>query len=572
MLYEPGRRVGPIVLVVIIALAGPLWSARTARGGTSAIPPFAWNIETADATEGSGLYTSIALDSESHPYISYVNEVEGTLRVATRINGTWTSEIVAGPGTFYGDTNVVVGPNHTIEVSYYDADSNEVMYGVREPSGWRLMPVDTGFSEGYNRLALNPAGQPAIAYTSFDGFLRYASWNGSTWVTESVDNQTLISRYEDLAFDPLGDPHISYFGNGTLLCAVRTDGGWTHEVVDPTESAGEFSRIRFDSLGVAHIAYYVQSNRTLMYATEGAKGWALSVVDSEGDDGYDLSLALDAADRAQLAYYQRSTGFLRYAIQVGNGWLRETVDTGNVVGWYTGIAVDAFGLPHISYYSWGDSSLRYATGEIALQVRTLGASVTAPTSAVLRGELVALGNNSRAAVGFAFRPVGSLAWTYLPAGNLTGAGTFTVTLTNLTTSSSYEFQAVAFAGTQTAAGATLSFRPAPLAPHAPSLLLPGILMGAAVFAVILILVLWRRRRRPKSVAPHPMFLSLRDDTPPDGSDAARASGDLPHRKDRHGQWGNEDGSGSPTEEMSGSGARPEALGAWSAGCRDPDPE
>ncbi len=494
-----------VALLVVVVFAGESSGSKANVGvGVAATPPYAWTIETANGTPDAGLYTSIALDSESRPYISYVNDLDGTLCIASRDNGTWSTEVVAGAGTL-GDTNVVVGPNHTLEASYYNADTGWIMYGVKGPSGWKFIPVAQGYSEGYNRLALNFAGQPAIVYTSFEGQLRYASWNGTAWSIENVDNQTITSRYEDLTFDPLGRPHVSYYGGGVLLYAVRKVTGWTREVVDSTEYAGLYSRIRIDSYGWSHIAYYASANESLMYATEGPNGWTRSLVDSTGDSGNDLSFALDSMDRPQIAYYQRFTGSLHYAIGTASGWVRETVDSGGVVGWYTGIAVDSEGLPHISYYDWTDSSLRYAEGKIALQVRSLGASELSPTSGVLRGELVALGDNSDAEVGFGFRRTGDANWTFKPAGILNHAGIFTVTVVNLTTDTTYEFQAIANAAAENSSGAAIYFRLSP--PPLPSTDLP-LLLAVAIAVVlagaILVLILRRRRRRPRAPQSRPI--------------------------------------------------------------------
>src|SRR3989475_165505 len=354
--------------------------------------PFAWAIETADPGTGTGFHTSIALDRLGTPMISYINAAGGTVQLARRIGGNWSSEIVAGPGIFSGDTSVVIASNGTIEASYFDQEARAV--------------------------------------------------------------------------------------------------------VDATPNAGWFSRIRVDSRGVGHIAYYASSNGSLMYATEEGNGWSRSVIDSGGDAGFDLSFALDVNDRAQIAYYERRAGVLRYAIETSQGWVRETVDDTGVAGWYTGIATDALGFPHISYYDWSDGDLRYAEGKIGLQVRSLPASAINATSAVLHGELVALGNHSRAFVEFALRAVGTVVWAYRAAGNLTSAGSFRLLVTNLTANITYEFYAVALAGDESSQGATRSFQLSPAVPPAASYgLFASVGVGGAVAVAVGYMVFRRRRQR-----------------------------------------------------------------------------
>ncbi len=503
MTLERCRRICALAVMLAVAMAGAPSGWRGAEAaGAAATAPFAWTLQSADAAEGAGLYTSLVLDEANHPFISYVNEVDGTFRIASQINGTWSSEVVAGPSSYLGDTNVLIAPNRTLEVSFYDAMTNAIMYGVKGPGGWELTRIDSGFSEGYNRLALNSAGQPGIAYSGMGGDLRYAAWNGTAWAVEVVDRQTIISRYEDLTFDALGRAQISYYGNGTLIHAWRNVDGWKREVVDTTSFAGEYSRIRVDSQGWAHIAYYASANTSLMYASQGLGGWSHSLVDASGDVGIDLSFTLDAAGRAQIAYYDRLAGILRYTIQTSQGWVREAVDRGGVTGWYTAIATDALGLPHISYYNWSASDLRYATAKIALQVRSLGFSKVNASVAVLRGELVALGNHTNATVGFDFRQAGSPNWTYKSVGELGAAQVFTITVTNLSTNRTYEFRAVASAGAEASSGSVLALRITLPPPPPLNLFVPILLAVAAVIGGIAVFLVWRWRRRPKEPEEH----------------------------------------------------------------------
>jgi hypothetical protein len=466
--------------------------------------PFGWSIETADAGPQTGVGTSIALAESGDPLISYINNSEGTIQLAHRVDGIWNSEIVAGPSTFVGQTSIVLGRNGTIETTFFDLGTNSVEYAVKGLRGWQTTAIDSGFSEGYNRLALDSAGRPAVAYTGFEGSLRFATWNGTEWSVEIVDRATVTSRYPDLVFDPLDRPNIAYYGNGTLLFAQKNGGRWIRSVVDPTTNAGLYSRIRLDSRGVVHIAYRSSSNESLMYATKEVSGWSRSVIDSEGDTGFDVSLAIDSDDRAQVAYYSRLTGFLRYAVETAQGWIRETVDDSGIVGWYTGIATDGSGLPRISYYDWSEGNLRYAEGKVDLQVRSLTAVAIGSTSVLLRGELISLGSHSRASVGFALRAFGMMSWTFRGAGNVTAAGTYLLEITNLTTNLTYEFRAFATAGNDSSQGTTRSFRLpySARAPEPPYALVTGVSLGGAAAVGLGYLMLRRRRRRLADTRKH----------------------------------------------------------------------
>ncbi len=495
------RATSMLVLVALLACAAALSQSEVTAAASPATPPFAWKIETADSSGNTGVHSSITLAGADTPYISYQDSANSEVLLAHRDGANWSSELVAGRGNFAGDTNVVVAPNNTIEVSYFDRAQRAIMYAAKGASGWATMRVDSGFSEGFNRLALNPLGNPCLVYTGFDGSLRYAAWNGAEWSIDVVDQTTVTSRYADLVFDALGRPHISYYGNGNLLYAERTSSGWSRVIVDSTPRAGLYSRIRLDSRGTPHIAYYASANASLMYATRWSVGWSAELVDGQGDAGVDLSFAIDRQDRAQIAYYSRIAGDLRFAIKADPRWIRETVDTGGVSGWYTGTAIDSRGLPHISYYDWTEGTLRQAEGAIALQVRTLTASQVDPSSATLRGELVALGIHPGVAVEFALYPVNGPDTVYR-AGNLTAAGGFSLVVRNLTTDMMYGFRAVGIAGNETAQGSTVSFRLASAPPPSPPYaLFIGTGIAAIVGVTILVLAVRRRKRPPSPGSP-----------------------------------------------------------------------
>ncbi len=493
------RRFGGSILGIVVVLSAMLPGLVGGAAGPSSAatggPPYAWTIERAATDGDTGWYTSIALDSYGNPYIAYLDGTNGTVKVAHRAGSGWTSERVDGPGQFTGNTNVAIGPNNTVQVAYYDVGGKAVKYAERGPSGWRITVVDSGLPDGYSRLVLDSAGHPALAYVSYTGLLRYASWNGTGWTRETADNVSILSRYVDLAFDAVGRPHISYYAGGVLRTATKTGNTWTSEVADPTLFAGWFSRICIDLAGILHIAYYDSLNGTLRWATKMNGSWTHAIIDGSNDSGWDLSLALDRDGRVQLAYYSRYLEALRYAVDTPNGWVLETVDVGGVVGWYTGIATDEAGLPHISYYDFSNGDLKYAEGRIGLEARTLGIAGATTSAATLRGELVALGNHSTANIGFSFRLSGTKNWTYVPGLPASAAGIFTVGLTNLSVATTYEFRAEAHAGNETSLGTVATFRLAlPAAPAPPYLEIAASVSAIAIAALVVGVYVSRRRK------------------------------------------------------------------------------
>ena len=446
-----------LVTLVTIAFVAFVFVGPSEQTAKADVPPYAWIVSRADTNNDTGLSTSLVLDPNDEPYISYLDQTNGIIRVAHRVAGVWSSEPIAFVGSEEGDTGIAIGRNGAVYVSFVRGDPPTVEMATRMSSNWSVARVDAGYSEGYASLTLDSMGNPVIAYTGSNGWLRYAAWNGSSWRLETVDAMSVISRYTDVAIDPAGGPHISYYADGVLRYASKGVGIWNIETVDSSPYSGWYSRLDFDQTGDPHIAYYDSVNLSLKHAERVAGTWSTETIDNRGDAGWDPSLVIDRLNRVHIAYYARLSGELRYAIRTPAGWIRETIDRDGVVGWRTAIAVNGQGLPRISYYDWTNGDLKYAEGAIALSVRTLLPTGSTTTSATIQGELVSLGNYSSVETRFAYRPAGSNEWNYSPAAIKSDAGSFAATLTNLTTGQRYEYRAEAESGNETANGETREF-------------------------------------------------------------------------------------------------------------------
>ncbi len=192
----------------------------------------AYAIETVDFTTGTnvGLYTSIELDAQGDPHISYSSD--GRLRYAAKSGGAWLGEEVTGASV-----------------------------------------------EGFNTsLALDAGGNPRIAYQDGNR-LKYASKSGATWTTETVDATATVGDYCSLALDAQGQPHIAYhdFTHGDLKYAVKSGGTWTVVTVDegaasggaPSHDVGQYASLALDAQGNPRIAYYDATTGDLRYAEWG---------------------------------------------------------------------------------------------------------------------------------------------------------------------------------------------------------------------------------------------------------------------------------------------------------------
>ena len=353
-----------------------------------------WLTETVDGENNSvGTFTSLALDSNGNPHISYYDEINKKLKYAYKDNNGWHIETVDNAG---GAGVLAIDSGNSIHISYRDSAANYLKYGYRDSAGWHIETVDNGgLASEYISIAVAVDDQPHIVYVTniqnveghyqeqyyYKSELKYARKDAAGWHMEtavSTDWQTTI-RYLSLALDSHNTPHISYYcytdlwphsrpGWGRLLYVYNDSTEWIAEDVDPDNelSVGSFNSIAVDSENNIHISYYRETyqgyeRNNLKYARKDSLGWHIETADSTAGVGTYASLVLDSNNNPRVSYYDESNKDLKYAFKDLTGWHLETVDSAGDTGSFTAIALDTRGNPHISYYDATNKDLKYAS-------------------------------------------------------------------------------------------------------------------------------------------------------------------------------------------------------------------
>jgi hypothetical protein len=80
------------MVLSIFSLAATVHVAAQPGAGT-------WNITTVDSAGNVGLYTSIALDGNGYPHISYYDSTHEYLKYAYKDASGWHTEVVDSTGS-----------------------------------------------------------------------------------------------------------------------------------------------------------------------------------------------------------------------------------------------------------------------------------------------------------------------------------------------------------------------------------------------------------------------------------------------------------------------------------------
>lgn len=202
-----------------------------------------------DTDYGVGLYTSIALDPYDNPHISYYSQYKDfsgmskDLKYAYKNGGTWTIELVDESVPYYdeaGKYSSIALDNQDyphISYVYHDDDVNDFLkYAYRDLSGWHTENVILSIDPAQTSLGLDALGQPHI---SFKGtyYLGYVTKGPAGWREYLLANN-LLNPYlgetgegNSLKLNHNDMPVISYQDEWDLRVALRAFQGFLPVVV-----------------------------------------------------------------------------------------------------------------------------------------------------------------------------------------------------------------------------------------------------------------------------------------------------------------------------------------------------
>ncbi len=324
-----------------------------------------WNIETVDKNNVDPGSIILAFDHNNSPCLAYDVFTYGSNFVDSgathelmfaKLNGSsWEIQTVILGAICMG---LALDRNDNPHILYRDIGYGVgIKYASWTGSNWTFQTVDEQGSL-WGALALDSAANPHVAYIGANNYLKYASWTTSGWNIQTLE-QTIDSPVS-LALDSTDNPHVLYETGKTtnhqtsymIRYAVwdTKSGFWNYQSVIANAS---FVNLVLDSNNIPHFASVNHQSSAITYLSLNGSIWEKQTVLSSSSSinlrgGY---LALDSKNIPHLDYfalpYPEVKGKLVYASYNGVSWDCQTLDS-NATG-PGPVAIDSHGNPKIAY-------------------------------------------------------------------------------------------------------------------------------------------------------------------------------------------------------------------------------
>ncbi len=288
-----------------------------------------WYSMTVD--ERCGGFSSMTLDSRQHPHISYLEYGTGHLKYASWDGGKWTVQTIqVGAKLLEYYTSIALDRDDHPIITYYEifgVESLEFSLRLRTAMWngryWETRTIDATSGSGkFNSVARNQtsSGHVQTAYANVkyeNASLRYAIWNGANWESQVIQGaQASYAVFSvSLTVDKDDTPHIAYtdVAKHYIKYATKINGRWQFEVVDvlAQEAFPDRNAIELDDRGNPYISYYDAGRGLLKLAHRDGSKWAIEVVD-QTFSGFTSSVQFTNGD-VFITYSDSANGSLKCA-------------------------------------------------------------------------------------------------------------------------------------------------------------------------------------------------------------------------------------------------------------------
>lgn len=342
-----------------------------------------------DGDGNTGHYTSLELDANDNPIISYYGR--GVLNLAVCHSPTCSNPTmrVLDDGRRAGWwTSLELDSSGNPVIAYHNHDNSSLNIAVCSDPTCETAPtlklLDGERYNGYTpSLVLDANNNPIIAYLDYSNLnLKLAVCSDPTCTAPPIlsvlDSAGNVGWYPSIALDSNGNPVMSYlrYSDWTIRLAVCSDPACATPPI--IRSLGRAGHVRPTSLVldandnpiITHADDTNDDLEIIFCDDPTCATKTVRVLDSDGNSGQFNSLTLDANGYPVVSYFsfEGSAGELRLAQCVDSTCEApaevQTLDSRGNTGWYTSVAIDAGGHPVISYYDTSNQDLKlYREGQ-----------------------------------------------------------------------------------------------------------------------------------------------------------------------------------------------------------------
>ena len=302
-----------------------------------------WQIQIVE--EGClGIYTSIALDADNIPHISYFNESSDELQLADWDGNTWNSYTpywlpsFAYSGTPSSLQSDIHGHLHLAFIGG-DAGYGTVWYTQKEGDTWSsLVEVDDRPSAMNLSMTLDAAGNPHLSYnrryydaglSQFVNKLTYTRYNGTVWQAREDVADMEYQGWTAVTVGTNGYPRLAYRIYEGVASVAKSSGGWGTPALIPGTADSERMYLGWRSASRLGLVFYSGGSIQEVTTDNPYTVWTSpSSIVSYGWVGSHIAAVNDAAGNLHVAYTDHAERVLRYAYRpAGGSWQLQTILT-----------------------------------------------------------------------------------------------------------------------------------------------------------------------------------------------------------------------------------------------------
>ena len=251
---------------------------------------------------------------------------------------------------------VVLALDANTRLHLLTSTSGSLVYSFWNGTSWVTRTVDSNIAYSRPALALDSSGQPNIAYLSAYGGLTYARWGDSSWITQTVEGYPNVN-FITLAVDTDSRPHIAYYlgaDQGLGLRYAHWNGTtWITQTLTSSGYIYDLS-LALDKNNNPHIGYSGQNG--VVYAHMSSQGWISETLQLPNDE---VELKLDSKGYPHFVVGGDNTRYLKYAYWNGASWSNESLDDDQHRKNNLSFALTSDDLPRITYHDSNDNALKY---------------------------------------------------------------------------------------------------------------------------------------------------------------------------------------------------------------------